>query len=100
LFLSVFGCPCCYRKQDWFTKEKLVSHFGVNEDKVIEIELCAEKERKERETRRNALAIQNFLNFSDVLDFPSHEFKLKNFQKNSIREETLLDLVDFIQSDS
>ncbi len=57
LFLSVFGCPCCPQKKEWLSKESLVCYFGVNEDKINEIEISAEKERKERETRRNALAI-------------------------------------------
>lgn len=75
----MFGCACCYLKQEWLSKERLVFHFGVNEDKVTEIQISAEKERKERETRRNALAIQTFLNFADVSDFTSTDFKLVIF---------------------
>jgi hypothetical protein len=64
--LSVFGCACCLYRKDWLTKERLVNHFGVNEDKILEIEASVEKERKQRETKRNFLAIQNFLHFNDI----------------------------------
>jgi hypothetical protein len=49
--------------------------------------VSAEKERKERETRRNALLIQNFLHFSDIDDFTSFEqsrqFKLIIFEQKN-----------------
>ncbi len=54
----------------------MVCYFGVNEDKITEIEIIADKERKERETRRNALAIQSFLHFSDIDDYSKSDFKL------------------------
>jgi hypothetical protein len=47
----------------------LVSDFGVSEEKVTEIEVQAEKERKEMETKRNAKAISDFLHFKDITDF-------------------------------
>jgi len=38
LFLAVFGCPCCFQKKDYLTKTQLVHQYGVNDEKVTEIE--------------------------------------------------------------
>jgi hypothetical protein len=69
LFLTRYGCPCCLEKQHWNTKENLVQAFGVNEDKLNEIEQQAERDRKDRETRDTQRMIQNFLHFEDIKDF-------------------------------
>jgi len=71
----------------WLPKDRLVYHFGVSEDRVSEIEQIAERERKERETRRNTQQVQTFLHFDDVSDFKTADFKLVIFQsQNSLHK--------------
>jgi hypothetical protein len=50
-----------------------VQQFGVNEEKITDIEAQAEKERKEMETKRNAKIISDFLHFEDITDFTCTE---------------------------
>ena len=48
------------------TRENLIRLYGVNEEKIIAIELSIEKETKQVQTDMNAQAIQSFLHFTEV----------------------------------
>ena len=83
--MSVFGCLCCAGRSQWLSKERLLNYYGVNEERLAEIEQIAERTRKEQETLRNVRSVQAFLNFEDVDDFKTSDFKLVIFRdQNSI----------------
>ena len=93
-FLAHFSCSCCLNREAWLDRETLTSEFGVSGDKLNLLEATAQKERQEKITRRNAQAIQDFLNFRD-----DHGFTLVTFCEQPPRFSTV-DNHGFCDSDS
>ena len=84
LFLVKWACPCCKNgkrpaENSWFSMADMVHTFDQDQERLKALESIAIREVREKETKKHAKQLTEYLNFEDVDDFNNANFEERNF---------------------